>query len=113
MLGLFYLASVAGIILILWFRTEVYIEYCRLFGLNIISNYKDYEEKRKNDASLNYIKYLRQYHNNFFIRLITCPICVSIWISIIMTIIVGHGVAFPISFFGGLILFGVINKLLG
>jgi hypothetical protein len=99
-------------VLLIFFRTEAFVEYCQVFHLNFLSNYKDYYEKKKDDVTLTYHGYLRQYHNNFFTRLITCPICVTVWLCIGLTLWTGHLIIFPIAFFGGLILFGIVHKLL-
>ena len=104
---------IVATILVLWFRTEAYVEYCRLFHLNFISFYKDYDAQHKNDVSLNYFGYLRQYHDTFFVRLITCPVCVGTWLSLGLTLLTLNGVTFPIAFIGGLILFGIVDRLLG
>lgn len=105
-------SSIVAFFLLIWFKTEAYVEYCRLFKLNRISHYKDYDEKKKNDVSLTYHYYLREYHNGFFIRLITCPICVSVWLAIFNSLLFFKiGVVF-VTCVGGLILFGLIHKLL-
>ena len=38
----------------------------------------------------NYIFYLNSIYNNFFTRLISCPICTGFWLSIIGSIIIGN-----------------------
>jgi len=74
-----------GAILLIWFRTEAYVEYCKLLRLKFLCNYKDYEEKKqKEDCRLTYHGYLRQYKNSFFVRLVTCPICLSVWLSFLL-----------------------------
>jgi len=105
-------SSLVALILLVWFRSEAYIEYCRFFHLDFISHYKEYDEKKKNDISLTYHEYLRQYHNGFKTRLVTCPICVAVWLSILSAILFGKLALMPIAFVGGLLLFGVIHKLL-
>lgn len=74
--------SIISLLLLIWFRTEAWLEYTRLFGLNFLSFYKDYDVKRNEDLFLTYHGYLRQYHNCFFVRLITCPLCLAIWIAL-------------------------------
>lgn len=106
-------SSAVGMFLIIWFRTEAYLEYCRLFKLDLISNYREYDEKRAADVSLTYLTYLRHHHNSFVIRLITCPICISAWLSAFISIVVFNLAILPITFIGGLILFGTIDRLLG
>lgn len=105
-------SSLVGLLLILWFKTESIIEYSRIFGFDWLTHHKDYDSKKKNDAFLSYHAYLRQHHNCFFVRLITCPICFSIWVCLILMILGGKIIIFPIGFFGGLILFGIIDKLI-
>ena len=101
-----------ALILVIWFRTDAFLEYTRLFHLNFLSHYKDYDAKLKEDIMLTYIQYLRQYHNCFFTRLITCPICHSVWWGLIFGIITSP---FLIPFYAlcGLIIFLIIDKLLG
>ena len=99
-------------ILLIWFRTDAWLEYTRLFHINWLSQYKDYDIKYKEDFSLTYLQYLRRYHNCFVVRLITCPICQSIWWGTIFGILTWI-LFIPIYIIGGLILFLIIDKLLG
>ena len=99
--------------LVFWFRSEAFVEYCRLFRINWISHYKDYDEKKANDVSLTYHGYLRQYHNGFMARLLTCPVCVGAWLAILNMILFWKLSVFPVTFIGGLILFGIVDRLLG
>jgi hypothetical protein len=101
-----------ALVLVVWFKTEAYVEYCRLFRLNRISNHEDYYRKKKDDVSLTYHGYLRQYHNGFRIRLVTCPICIAIWVSTLTAFIMGNIFAMPIHCICGLILFGITYRLL-
>jgi len=101
-----------AIILLIWFRTEAWVEYTQFFHLDFLSSYKDYNEKKSKDITLTYLHYLRMYHDCFFIRLVTCPICLSIWIGIISSLFIGI-TAVPTVIIGGLLLFVIIDKLLG
>jgi hypothetical protein len=101
-----------ALILLIWFRTDAWLEYCRLLRLNALSFYKDYEDKKYNDATLTYLNYLRRDHNCFFVRLITCPICLAVWLSIIPAALTSIFL-FPVFVIGGLLLFTAINRLLG
>ena len=103
---------IISLILLTFFRTEAWVEYCKLLRFDFISKYKDYELKKSNDVSLDYIQYLRQYHNCFLIRLITCPICLSMWLGIISGVILLSPYSIPLYIVGGLVIFLVINKLL-
>jgi hypothetical protein len=101
-----------ALILLIWFRTDAWLEYCRLLRLNALSFYKDYEDKKYNDATLTYLNYLRRDHNCFFVRLITCPICLTVWLAIIPTALTSI-VLFPVFVMGALLLFTAIDRLLG
>lgn len=67
MYSIFILSSIVALCLLIWFKSDAYIEYCKLFHLDMVSKYKDYYEKKKNDITLTYFGYLRQYHNNFLL----------------------------------------------
>ena len=102
---------IISIILLFQFRTEWWLEYCKLLTLNEFSFYRDYELKKLNDVTLEYLEYLKQYHNCFFVKLITCPICLTTWLSIIAGIITCSFCEIPIFIVISLIIFGIINKL--
>ena len=105
-------ASIISLILLIWFRTDAWLEYTRLFKLDRISHYKEFDSKYKEDVSLTYQLFLRRDHNCFFVRLITCPICLAVWLGII-ALIFTHIVFVPACIVGGLLLFTIIDKLLG
>jgi hypothetical protein len=128
--------SIISLILLLWFRTDVWVEYCRLFGLNFLSFYKDFDAKQYQDVSLTYHIYLRRYHNCFFVRLITCPICLAVWLCLFylltkcilfcllaplvgvrfLTILItlfGLACELPLLILGSVFVFSVIDRLLG
>lgn len=127
-----FILSVIALILLMWFRTDAWVEYCKLFKLDSLSFYKDYDEKYSRDVSLTYHSYLRRYHNCFFVRLITCPICLAIWLGIIafffqsfvmvscgydivysISSIIRYGFQLPIEILGGISVFAAIDRLLG
>ena len=113
MSAILFCSACIAMLLLIFFRTDGYVEYCRLLRLNFISFYKDFDAKHKEDFSLTYIKYLRQYHNNFFVRLVTCPVCLSVWIGIVLSILFMHFFILPINIIGGLLLFTIVDQLLG
>ena len=105
--------SCIALFLLIFFRTNAWLEYCRMFHLNFPSFYKDFDEKYKKDFSLTYIDYLRRYHNCFFVRLITCPICFSVWLGILLGIITTSIILIPLYSVGGLLTYVIIDRLLG
>lgn len=128
--------AIIVLILLVWFRTEAWIEYCRLFRANFLSFYKDFDAKQYQDVSLTYHGYLRRYHNCFFTRLITCPVCLTIWLVLtgifikfaffvllgmalhtgivgVLLVLLEIACEFPPVVVGSLIVFGVVDRLLG
>lgn len=100
-----------SLILLVWFRTDAYLEYCKLFRLNYISKYKEFNLTYSNDVSITYHGYLRQYHNSFFIRLITCPTCLTIWLAFPFSLYTSI-ILYPIYVISSLFIYLIIDKLL-
>lgn len=111
MLNFYLPCSALAMMLLIWFKTEAFVEYCRVLKLDRF--YKDYDIKKEGDARLTYLMYLRRYHDSFFIRLITCPICLSIWLSGGLAIVTWNPIVLPSVMIGGLFIYGVIDRLLG
>lgn len=103
--------SFISLILILWFCTDVWLEYTRLLKLNFLSAYKRYDEEYKKDVSLTYLHFLRQHYDCFLIRMITCPICLSVWLGIISGICIPV-LYIPICILSSLFIFLAFEKLL-
>jgi len=101
-----------AVILLVWFRTDAFLEYTRMFRLNFLSDYKGFAAKYHDDVSLTYLAFLRQYHDCFFIRLITCPVCLTVWLGLIFGLL-SWIVLIPIYIIFGLMLYLIIDRLLG
>lgn len=100
------------ICLILFFNTDVLVEYGRIFKL--IKKWlkiDQFDEAYKNDFELTYRQYLRINHNCFFVRLITCPICLSFWLCIIGCIICGIITSLPIVYLLSIFLYYLFVKI--
>lgn len=89
---MFEILPAAGFIclyLIIWFKTDAFIEYVKLFRLNNWFKVNQYIDLALADPSYTYIDFLIEYYNNFFTRLITCPICTSVWLGLFLSYFVG------------------------
>lgn len=82
MIELFYGLSIA-MALVVWFKTDAFIEYARLLGVTKelrVDEYFVYNETL--DQQLTYPEYLLECYGRYFlIRLITCEVCLSIWLG--------------------------------
>jgi hypothetical protein len=81
-----FLISYVLVILYVWFYTEAIPEWFELFKINIFK-YNEYQIQKQSMPNLSYCDYLLFKHNCFFVRLITCQICLTTWINIISVII--------------------------
>jgi hypothetical protein len=76
-------------ILIVWFNTDAFTQYLKLLGVK--SLFEQYDQDLK---YFNYAEYLKDNsqkiaQNNlqlFLLKLITCPICISFWLSLFCSI---------------------------
>lgn len=74
--------------LYIWFDTDAIVEWGSLLHLKFLG-YKKYNETKKSVlssvAAKTYCDWLLfSYGENFFIRLITCPICFTVWVNVVL-----------------------------
>ena len=83
---LIYTIFLISSILIIWFETEAFVEYMQLFRIPFFK-INEYIKEKNNDCTLDYHTFLITHYNTFFVRLITCPICTSFWLTVICYIL--------------------------
>ena len=107
---LFYSTSVT-MALVIWFKTEAFVEYLELFRLDSLFGVKKFRKQQVEggDYGLDYPNFLLINYNSFFIRLITCPFCLTVWASLVISGFVGW-YYIPFLFVVSVGLFGVINN---
>ena len=72
----------------IWCETDGPYEWANLLRLPF-PQIKEYYKAKKNLSlygSMSFHNYLLTYRNNFFTRLITCPVCLAVWVNIIFSI---------------------------
>jgi ABC-type transport system involved in cytochrome bd biosynthesis fused ATPase/permease subunit len=75
---------------ILWFETEFIIEYLKLFRLyKVLNVFQIFVEQEKAGSPLNFKEFLMNNYDSFFVRLITCPICLATMLSGVIAIFIG------------------------
>lgn len=76
-------AFVLSYILVVWFKSDAFAEYMTAFGLAGLFHIAEYNELHKHGYGGNYSDFLYEYYrDNFFIRLGSCPICLSFWLGL-------------------------------
>jgi hypothetical protein len=100
-------------ILLIWFNTEAFVEYAKLIHLPYVK-VKEYLIAKEKDCTISYHTFLLVNYNNFFTRLITCPICTSFWLSVIIGFFAQLSfICCPVIFICSLYLYEAYNKLTG
>ena len=81
-----FLSTFITVILLVWFRSSAFVEYLEFLRLDMAFDVRGYK-KASSEVSyyMRYTDYLLLKHNSFFVRLITCPLCLSVWISVIVS----------------------------
>lgn len=102
------LICLQSLILLIWFRTEAFVEYFKHSWFAKLFKINEYEEVNPDTS---YIDFLREYYNCFFVRLITCPICLSVWLGGFLALF-ANILSYPVITVFGLFFYLLISKLL-
>ena len=105
------ISSSVFLILVIWFKSDAFIEYANLLGGSKFFLIEAFKEEQKKDLSLDYLGYLAVHHSSFFTRLITCPICLSVWVTIALCLLADNILIHPICNSFGLIIFYIFSKI--
>lgn len=101
-------------LLLVWFKTNAFCEYLDYFNLGFYFYTSDYKKKSEsNEVLLSYPVYLSIYHCSFFTRLLSCPICVSVWLNFLILFPLGKLNCFFVYWWLSLVLYFLIIKLSG
>tara|TARA_Y100001973_G_C5189874_1_gene330256 strand:- start:1706 stop:2047 length:342 start_codon:yes stop_codon:yes gene_type:complete len=99
------------LILVIWFKSDAFIEYSGIIGASKFFLIDDFKEKQKSDLTLDYLGYLATYHSSFFIKLITCPICLSVWVTLALCLTIDNLIIHPVCNSFALITFYLFSKI--
>ena len=98
-------------VLIVWFNTNVVVEYGKLLKLDSILLIKEYEDYVLNvDIDATYISFLACTKNNFIIRLATCPLCLAAWYCLFISLAIGLIYICPLYLLS-LMMYFTLNKV--
>ena len=115
MLYLFNIISFIVTILILWFKTDAFIDYCKLFNVftQTVKNF-NYSTSISFPQFL-YVTYKNSMKNRFklfLLKLVTCPLCLSLWLSVIFSILFGYFFCFPLFYISSLFIYFNLIKFI-
>lgn len=99
-------------LLYMWFETDGFIEYSKLFRLDKKFKINLWMEYRQINPKIDYLSYLRLKHNSFFIRLISCRPCLCFWIVFLTLFIFGNLFSFPLVYIMSYLIYNLVCKLI-
>lgn len=106
------IALVASYFMLVWFRTNAFVEYLTLLQCYKFFHIGEYENIKNEGYGGSYVDFLLEYYNSHFIvRLLGCPVCLSFWLGVGLSFFVNLAtawVAVPLMLFFYLL----FNKLL-
>jgi len=106
-----------ALVLFVWLETDAFVEYVKLLRLNRLASfgflrvdeYEDYVSKNL-EEEVTYPDFLSSNYNNFFTSLISCPICISVWLSVFCSFYLSFAL-FPVINITSIVLFLLIKIL--
>ena len=101
-------------ILIIWFETDAFFVYSTTFNFGWqVFDFIGYDNERKKNPMIDYHTYLlMSYPDSFFVKLLSCPLCLGFWISVVSVLIFGVGLVYtPVIYVTSLLLFFLMCKL--
>lgn len=77
------------VLLFIWFDTDAVVEWARQFKLNYFK-FNEYDTNKK--SAMPYALYCefiegRYAPRSFLLRLVTCPICLTVWCNIFLSVL--------------------------
>lgn len=102
-------------VLIVWFKTDAFIEYCKLLGLEKILLGYDSTDQQLTFPQYLYVKRLILTNNkiiHFIIKLITCPLCIGFWLSFLFGGLLLPFLFIPLLYICSLFVYLIFTKLL-
>lgn len=69
--------------LIIWFKSDAFVEWMKLFGLSKYIKYQQYLDAKFENVSITYPLFLKLKYPRFIFKLLGCPLCLGTWLSIL------------------------------
>ena len=99
-----------NLILFIWFDTNTFVEYAKLFKLKRFFKINLFEEYKLINPKITYHHYIRQKHPSFITKLMTCQPCFCFWIVMIFCAIYNNIILFPIIYLCSYIIYKILKR---
>jgi hypothetical protein len=84
------IAFTLSYIMLIWLRTNALAEYLTLFKLDRFLKVVEYNKLHSEGYDGSYLEFLSAYYSDkFIVRLVKCPVCISVWLGIFSSFFVG------------------------
>ena len=95
-----YPSFITVVLMFIWCETEAFVEYCTTFNLGwTMFGLVKYKETKKTMPMVDYHTFLlMECPDSFFIKLITCPICLMVWVAPLVSFFYNGAIPFHIIF---------------
>jgi hypothetical protein len=107
--------------MLVWLKSDAIIEWGSLLGLSKLLKVNEFYSMKREENSLmiDYPHFLDIKYHNFITKMLSCPLCLSVWLSIILCSIISITlldfyilVLIPTVCILSLITYGIINGLI-
>lgn len=105
-LDLIIASSMSAFCIFLWFKTNFFYEYIKALKLNRLNIIKSYEDFIRNTYI--YFATFLGFKNNFFAKLLSCPMCLNFWVVFLNLLIF----KIPLSYIGLLYIMSLVEYML-
>jgi len=78
-------SSFPALCIFLWYKTNFFYEYVKLFKFNKFKIFKEYEDFIQHSHI--YFPIFLGFKNNFFAKLLNCPMCLNFWLTILFCLL--------------------------
>tara|TARA_Y100000310_G_C20643668_1_gene795371 strand:- start:614 stop:976 length:363 start_codon:yes stop_codon:yes gene_type:complete len=97
-------------VLIIWFETDAFEKYVRFFHLGYFAKLSEYD-KEDPDKIMDYLSFIRvKYSSSFVVSLVTCPVCLCVWLCIASSAVFSAFYYFPVVFLSSLIVYLLVKR---
>jgi hypothetical protein len=110
------LVSLVLTIMVVWFKSAAFVEYAQLFGLKKLLLGYDKDPNNLTFPQYLYIKSKSLFKCSacrFVIALLTCPLCLSFWLSLGAATLYGSILLTPLFYITVLVSYFLLERVLG
>ena len=97
-------------LMFVWFETDAFVEYSKLFRLSSFFKIDDWEKYREINHRISYLEYLRIKHCSFFVKMLTCRQCLAFWLVLVTYSYFDGVVFFPAVYILSYLVYAVLRK---